>query len=276
MSVVAGCAQRRRLRHEVSTGRIARRRGTTVHRSVRHGVAGVAATSLVYVGLLLVSADNQHLFGDGWMASAAETAHPYGTAVVDGWATFSRTTTHALARMETFAAWPLTALTMLWLASRDQAVYVRTAVALFLSNATGLVVFASLRGFPADETTLVRDYLALPGVRAGWYLLMALVVVSTSARLWRGVATAVALSAGTAAVLTADGHLLGTLSAMSAPLLAWYAATPLHRGRAVRRRRAMHPSGGTVPEGDVVSLRPRTEVSEDWSDSEPVRLRQAG
>ncbi|MGW2521438.1 hypothetical protein ACWC09_31355 [Streptomyces sp. NPDC001617] len=29
------------------------------------------------------------------MASAAETAPPYGTAVVDGLATFSRSTTHA-------------------------------------------------------------------------------------------------------------------------------------------------------------------------------------
>jgi hypothetical protein len=275
VSAVAACAHRRRARREVTTGRSTPRRAT-VYRSVRRGAVGVAATGLVYVGLLVVPADNRPLFGDGWVASAAETAHPYGTALVDGWATFSLTTTHALARIETFVTWPLMALTLLWLASRDQAVYVRTALALFLSSATGLVVLASLQGFPADETSLVRDYLALPGVRAGWYLLMALAVVTTSARFWRGTAMAIALSVGAAAVLTADHHLLGALSAMSAPLLAWYVVTPLHRGRTAGRRRAMPPSRDTVPEGDVVTLRHRIEVSDDWTGSEPVRLRQAG
>jgi hypothetical protein len=231
----------------------------------------------VFGGLLALTADDHPLFGAGWVESAAETARPYGTAVTDGWVTFGQATTQVLGRIETFAVWPLMALTLLWLASRNQTLYLRGALALFAANAAGLVGLASLQGFSAHETSLVHDYLALPGVRAGWYLLMALAVVANTTRFWaRAAATVIALSAGMGAVLTTDQHLLAASLAVGAPLLAWYGVATLQYGQPVGRRRAVAASRVPLPEGVVLPLRPRVEAPEEWAGSGTVPLRQAG
>ncbi len=264
MSCLTVCASRRRARREKHPGRLMPQPGTPAGRSLRRGAAGVAGTGLVYGGLLALTADDNPLFGTGRLGSAAEAARPYGTALSTGWTAFSEATAQLLSRAEAFAAWPLLALTLLWLAARHQSVYLRGALALLVSHAGGLVVFASVRGLPADEAALVRDYLALPGVRAGWYVLLALAVVASGARFWiRAAATAVALLAGTAAMLTTDHHPLGTLWATLAPLLAWY-------GLAVLR------SGRPAPEADMVSLQPHAGGLPEQADAEPVPLRRAG
>lgn len=277
MSCITACAPRRRARREELRGRLAPPKVITC-RGLRRGAAGVAGTGLVYGGLLAVTADDNPIFGTGWVGSAAETARPFGTAVTAGWTTFGEATTQLLGRVEAFAVWPLMALALLWLASRNQPVYLRGALALFTSNAAGLAVFASVQGFPADEAALVGDYLALPGVRAGGYVLMALAVVAVTARRWvRASATAVALFAGTAAVLTPDQHMLGTLSASLAPLLAWYGIAALQSGRAAGRRRVDAVPHVTVPEAGVVALRLRAEApAEGRADAEPVPLPRAG
>ncbi|MFF3377448.1 hypothetical protein ACFYXF_31385 [Streptomyces sp. NPDC002680] len=277
MSCITACTPRRRARRTELPGRLAPPKVIT-GRSLRRGAAGVAGTGLVYGGLLAVTADDNPIFGTGWVGSAAENARPFGAAVTTGWATFSQATTAALGRVETFAAWPLIALALLWLASRNQPVYLRGALALFVSNAAGLAVFASVRGFPADEAALVGGYLALPGVRAGGYVLMALAVVALTARRpVRAAATAVALLAVTTAVLTPDHHVLGTLSAAVAPLLAWYGVAAIESRRSAGRRTVEAASPVTVPEAGVLPLRPRTEAApEEGVDAGPVRLPRAG
>lgn len=277
MSCITACAPRRRAHREELRKRFASSKVITC-RGLRRGVVGVAGTGLVYGGLLTVTADDNPIFGTDWVGSAAETARPFGAAVTAGWATFGEATTAALGRVEAFAAWPLMALTLLWLASRNQPVYLRGALALFVSNAAGLAVFASLQGFPPDEAALTGGYWALPGVRAGGYVLMALAVVAlTARRRVRAAATAVALLAVTAAVLTTDHHPLGTLSAAAAPLLAWYGVAALQSGRAAGRRSADAAPLATVPEAGVVTLRPRAEAApEERAGAGPVPLPRAG
>ncbi|MGW1713949.1 hypothetical protein [Streptomyces sp. NPDC002156] len=277
MSCITACAPRRRAHREERRGRLAPPKVIT-GRGLRRGAAGVAVTGLVYSGLLAVTADDNPLFGVGWAGSAAENARPFGTAVTAGWTTVTEATTVTLGRVETFAAWPLMALALFWLASRNQPVYLRGALALFVSNAAGLAVFASVQGFPADEAALVGGYLALPGVLAGGYVLMALAVVAlTTRRRVRAAATAVALFTVTAAVLTPDHHALGTLSAAVAPLLAWYGIAALESRRAAGHRGVDAVPPVTVPEAGVVALRPRAEAApEERADSDPVPLPRAG
>ncbi|WP_155057508.1 hypothetical protein [Streptomyces blattellae] len=277
MSSVATCAHRlRRTRGDVLPGGPAPRQATA-RKSLRRGAAGVAAAGLVYVCLLLVTAGDDPLLDVSWVASTAETTRPYEATAADSLGAFGHSTAHVLSWIGASAPWPLMALTLFWLAGRDQTVYVRGALALFVSNAAGLAVFTSLRGFPADEASLVRDYFALTGVQAGWYLLMALAVTATTTRRWaRATVTVIALSAQTAAAITTDHRLLGALVAAGVPLVAWYAAGSVQRGRGAERRSAVAASRATPRGHDVVPLRPRTEAPEAWAGAEPVRLRQAG
>ncbi|MFD7445514.1 hypothetical protein [Streptomyces sp. NPDC059909] len=231
----------------------------------------------VYGALLAAAPGDESFLDAGWTSSAAERLHPYGAAVAESWATFVQDTAHVTAWIRAVAHWPLMALTLLWLAHRRQGVYVRGAIALLLSSSAGLAVFASLQSFPVREVSLVRDYLALPGVHASWYLLMALAVVATAAKVRARVAVMVlALSAVAGAVLTAEHHLLGALLAVGAPLLAWYAAGHLQDRDRVRRRSAVDASHAAEPEADVVPFRHRGGAVEPRADADLVPLRQAG
>ncbi|WP_416970989.1 hypothetical protein [Streptomyces sp. 4F14] len=131
-----------------------------------------------------------------------------------------------------FVRWPATALTLLWLARRDQALYVRGAIALLLTGIGGIAVLVAQHGVRAHETSLVQDYLALPGTAAGWYVLMALAVASGAKHsLTRAGAVLAATAVGLGAVLSADDPLLVALLAVALPGVAWAlaGARPPHR-----------------------------------------------
>ncbi|MFG2301162.1 MULTISPECIES: hypothetical protein [Streptomycetaceae] len=158
----------------------------------------------------------------------------------DGWTALGQDAAHALDRIHAVAPWPLMAVTLLWLANRHPAVYVRVAVALLLSSAAGLALSASMGRVPVRGTSPARDYLAdyfaLPGAGAGWYLLTALAVVATVPAAWARIAVAaVAASSVAAAVATADDPVAGFLLAAGVPVLAWFTARLVPYRRRVRR-----------------------------------------
>ncbi|GAB3008809.1 hypothetical protein GCM10023080_088500 [Streptomyces pseudoechinosporeus] len=248
-----------------------------MRRNLRLAIAGVAATLLMYSGLLAVSVRKEAFVEVGWTSSAAERLRPYGTVAAERGAAFVHDVAQALTWILALAPLPLAVLSLLWLARRDQQVYMRLAIALLLSGAAGLGVFASVREWPVRETSVLGDYLALPGVRAGWYVLMALAVVATTSKTWpRVTVLLIALSAAVAGASTGGSLWLAALSAVVAPLLAWYAAGHLPY------EKEKHPRGDAdaLPAGDsqgrVLSFRPHTQVPKPTDTPEPAPLRQAG
>ncbi|MGW8742418.1 hypothetical protein [Streptomyces sp. WAC 04229] len=145
---------------------------------------------------------------------------------------------HGLSSVHSIVHWPLMALILLWLGRRHQTLYVRTAFALLLSSGAGFAVLAGSR-LPADETSLVSQYVETPGTQAGWYTVMALALVTAVPALWaRAIALAAALVVASVAH-TADNWSLSVLLAGVLPVTAWYATVPFllrHRPRRARRR----------------------------------------
>lgn len=218
-----------------------------MRRILRRAGTGAAATALIHAALLGLTAGDKPYVDLGWTSTAP-----------------------VLARIHAVAPWPLMALTLLWLAHRHHAVYVRGAIALLLSAAAGLAASVSLRGLPMREG-LVRDYLALPGVLTGWYLLMALAVVACISAVRARIAVMViALSAVAVAVLTADHHLLGALWAAAVPLMAWYAAGRIQQHGTPSRATA----DAWQLQGDAVPFRPRAKVPEHRAAPHSAPLRQ--
>ncbi|MFF4442583.1 hypothetical protein [Streptomyces sp. NPDC001621] len=206
---------------------------------------------LVYVAFALMTAGDEFHASPGWTDTA-----------------------HVLAPIFAAAPWPLTALTLLWLARRHPAVYVRGAIALLLSSVAGLAlsVAVSLQSVPVREGSVVRDYPALPGVLTGWYLLLALAVFAGACGVWaRFAVTVIALPAVAASVVTADHPLLATVWAVGVPLVAWYPAGRLQDREGARRRGAVDAA---EPQG--AGFRPRVEASGPRPVLGSVPLRQAG
>jgi len=235
-------------------------------RKLRRGGVAVVATALVYAVLLVAYAGEESVPAVGFVSAGAEQLRPEAAALADSAVACGHDAGQVLSWIHTVALWPLLALTLLWLARRDPAVYARTALALLLTGAGGLTVFAVSHSWPAREASLVHDYLALPGVAAGSYLLIALAVGAavTGARI-RAVVLLIALTMVAAAVLATDRHLLGALLAAGTPLLAWIVAGRFldwHGARrGSKRDRAPAPS--------------RAESSRSW-DVESAPVRQTG
>lgn len=242
------------------------RRGK-VPRNLRHGAVGVAMAALVYVVLLVALAGKESFPAAGFLSSGAEHLRPRADALADSVVAFGHDAGQVLSWIHTVAQWPLLALTLLWLARRDPAVYARLAFALLLTAMGGLTVFAASHSWPDRETSLVHDYLALPGAGTSSYVLIALAVVAavTRARV-RAVVLLIALTTTAVAVLATDRHLLGALLAAGAPLLAWYAVGPFLDWLGARRGR----------KGHMAPASSRAESSRSWSAAESAPVRQTG
>ncbi|MFJ8111700.1 hypothetical protein [Streptomyces sp. NPDC096132] len=250
-------------------------RRLNVPRKIGRGAVAVASTVVVYV-VILLAAGAAAVFGAGLMTSGAERLGPEASALADSVSAFGQDAAQVLDRIHTLAPWPLMALTLAWLAHRNQARYARTAFALLLSGAAGLAAFVSSHGFPESQTSLLRDYLALPGVVASWYVLMALAVATTVARpRVRATVLLVALSAVAWEVLSTDRHLLAALLAVATPAVAWFVAgVPARDGS--RRGTAVRAAQAEAPEAEVVPLPSRAEAPGPWAGAAPVSVRRAG
>lgn len=194
---------------------------------------GAAAIALLHAALLGVSSRAEPYPDLAWMATA-----------------------EVLTSLYVLAPWPLTALVLLWLAQQRPVLYARTALALLLSSGAGLAYacWAPLEHLRAHEGSLFREYLALPGALTGWYLIMALAVVTAiSSRRVRIAVVVTALSAVATCVLTSPHPELAATFAAVVPLLTWFVAGRL-AGREARRR---CPADAWDPQGRVVPLRSR-------------------
>ncbi|MDQ0779714.1 hypothetical protein QF026_008180 [Streptomyces aurantiacus] len=285
MTLVAVCPGGiRGRRRSAEPGRVAPRRAP-IGRNLRRAAAGVSATLLTYAVLLSVSVHGEFLAVSGWTSSAAERLGPHTVTVTERGAVLAHEVVHALTWTFTVAPLPLAVSILLWLAHRDPKVYVRLAGALLLSGAAGLGAFAVARGWPVREASPIGDYLAVPSVSAGWYLLMALAVTVVTARIWiRTVVlltalfavTVAATTTVTAASSTADRPWIAVLSAVVVPFLAWSVTGRLAgQGQKQRPREAAPTSTAVGSPGRTVAFRARTRTPEPAVAPEPVPLQRA-
>lgn len=225
-------------------------RSVAVKRALRHAGTGAAALALLNAALIaLFPGERNHL---GVLESA-----------------------HAFSQIHAIAPLVLTALTLLWLAHQHPVVYARAAIALLLSMTAGLV-FAetvSVRGLPTTGASVIRDYVALPGALAGWYLLMGLAWAAGLPAVRAGIAVMVAaVSVVATSVLSADHQMHGAAWAAGVPLVAWYVAGRFQRP-GTRRRGA---ANAWDPEGRTVPSRPRDGASRQRPATVSVALRKTG
>lgn len=210
-------------------------RQTIVRTALRHTATGAAALAMLHAALLGVSSG----------------ADPYPDLA---WTD----TTQVMSSVYTLAPWPLTALILLWLAQQRPAVYTHAALALLLSSAAGLLYTWSvpLEHLPAHESSLFREYLAMPGALTGWYLLMASAAVTAISSVRTRIAVMVTAACGvTTSVLTSPHPASAGVLGAVVPLLTWFAVGVFARKDPVRRR----PADAWEPEGQVVTLRPRAQ-----------------
>ncbi|MFI8007003.1 hypothetical protein [Streptomyces sp. NPDC086010] len=239
---------------QTSAHRIGTRRGKAVRevrlpRILRHLATGAAVAAMLHAAVLGVSSRGEPCPELSWVDSA-----------------------QAMAFLYLLAPWPLTALVLLRPASRRPALHVRTALALLLTGGTGLACagWAPLTHLPANEGSLVREYVALPGALTGWYLL-AILVTATAVLSHRVRAVLVTGGLGIVVIstLTSADHALAVVFAAGVPLLAWFTA-----GRvAVRRERGTKAAGSRAPQSGAVSARTRAPLRTPVRG--PVRTRQA-
>lgn len=105
------------------------------------------------------------------------------------------------------------------------------------------------------RTSLIRDYLTLPGVQTGWCVLMAFAVVDATTKIWPRIGvTFIAVFAVVAALCTTEHPMLDLLPAAVGPLLAWYATGRLP-GRGERQSRAAVDAFPVVPQVGIASER---------------------
>ena len=238
-------------------------------------MAGVAPTAVVYVVLLAVPGHAETSHYAGPMPVYAGHLLQSGIALGERVTQAGHAAAPVLERINTFAPWALAALGLLCLARRDQTLYVRFASALVLCAAANLVVFVAVWGTPVHELPLIHGYWALPAVRAGWYVLLALAVAATDVKAWPRVAvTLVATAEVVVVVVGTDRQLPAVLSAAVVPIAAWYSVGRLRRREAKLQRRV---AGAQEPAGDVVVLRSsRTRAPEPQAGTEPLPLPRAG
>lgn len=176
----------------------------TARRTLRHAATGVAAIAMLHAALLGISS----------------RADPYPDL---GWTDRTR----VMACVGALAPWVLTALILLWLAHQRPAAYVRAALALLLSGAAGLACtrWVPLAHLPEHGRPLFGEYLAMPGSLTGWYLLLALSVLTAVSSVRARVALVVTtVCAVTTSVLTSPQPAATGVLGAAVPLLAWFAA----------------------------------------------------
>jgi hypothetical protein len=164
----------------------------------------------------------------------------------------SRTATAVANWIYIYGHWPMIAATLLWLALRHPAVFLRARNAMLASGAVGLVVFMTIPVAPPrlaglgvqDTITLysnsyrvlqpagfTNQYAALPSLHAGWNLVMALAMVAAAGHAAsRLLAVAMTASMDAAVVLTANHYVIDVVAGAALSAGAWFlVGHPWHR-----------------------------------------------
>ncbi|GAA4147775.1 phosphatase PAP2 family protein [Phytohabitans flavus] len=157
--------------------------------------------------------------------------------------------------------WPVIAVTLVWLARRHTAIYLRTRNAMILSGAIGMVIFATFPVAPprlaplgmVDTVTVsshayrvlqppmfTNQYAAVPSLHVGWDLLMGVAIVIAARRMWvkiLGVMMPVAMTL--AVVFTANHYIVDAIAGAALTMACWFAV----RWWTARRARRLQPAG---------------------------------
>jgi hypothetical protein len=139
--------------------------------------------------------------------------------------------------------WPVIAITLIWLARRHPAIYLRTRNAMMLSGGIGMIIFAAFPVAPPrlaelgmiDTVTVsshayrvlqppmfTNQYAAVPSLHVGWNLLIGIAIAVAARRLWVrviGVVMPVAMTA--AVVLTANHYVVDAVAGAALTTAAW-------------------------------------------------------
>lgn len=176
--------------------------------------------------------------------------------------------------------WPVIIVTMLWLAWRHQAIYLRLRNGMVFSGAVGMIVFAAypvapprLGGFGLVDTVTERSksyrllqppaflnqYAALPSLHAGWDLLVGIAIVTAASTLaLRLVGYLMPILMALAVVVTANHYILDVVAGLSLALSGHFVALGVER---VRSRREQSGRAGSSDAGQpVADPRPREQV----------------
>lgn len=184
----------------------------------------------------------------------------------------SSTATAVLNWIYIYGHWPVIVATLLWLALRHPAVFLRARNAMLASGAVGLVVFVTvpvapprLAGLDVQDTITLysnsyrilqptgftNQYAALPSLHAGWNLVMALAIAAAAGhRVLRLLAVVMTVSMDVAVVLTANHYVIDVIAGAALSAGAWFAVD-----RSWRRRDGQDTEGvrdlGNRPSGWV-------------------------
>lgn len=139
--------------------------------------------------------------------------------------------------------WPVIAVTLIWLARRHPAVYLRARDTMLLSGGIGLVIFATfpvapprLAGLGMSDTVtagahayrvlqpamFTNQYAAMPSVHVGWDLVMGLAIAAASRHvLLRLIAVALPVAMVITVLCTANHYLVDAIAGATLTSLCW-------------------------------------------------------
>lgn len=149
--------------------------------------------------------------------------------------------------------WPVIAVTLIWLALRHPAVYLRTRNAMMLSGGIGMVIFAAFPVAPprlaelgmVDTVTVsshayrvlqppmfTNQYAAVPSLHVGWNLLIGVAIALAARRLWvRVIGVVMPMAMVAAVVLTANHYIVDAVAGAALTTAAWLVCRPRRAAR---------------------------------------------
>jgi hypothetical protein len=162
-----------------------------------------------------------------------------------------------------YGHWPVIVASLIWLARRHPAIYLRARDTMLISGGVGLVVFVSfpvapprLAGLGMTDTVSVaadayrllqphmftNQYAAMPSLHVGWDLVIGLALAAAVRRpLLRALALAMPVAMVVAVVLTANHYLVDAVAGAALTATCWFAV-----GRYARRRSRPAPTAEPV------------------------------
>ena len=164
--------------------------------------------------------------------------------------------------------WPVIIATMVWLAVRHTAVFLRLRDAMLISGAVGLLIFVTYPVAPprlldiglVDTVTqesqsyrvlqppaFVNQYAAMPSLHSGWDLLVGIAIVTAASSVaLKAVGYAMPVLMALAVVVTANHYVLDVVAGIALVLIGHAAALRLERRRN-RRHQGTHEGGRRPP-----------------------------